>query len=58
MQSLAGNLSEYLVEEERLLITRRALSDFTLDATQLRDRIARLEKRTERLDRRRKRPAG
>jgi len=58
MQSLAGNLAEYLVEEEQLLVTRRALSDFTLDAAQLRDRIARLDKRTERLDRRRKRPPG
>lgn len=58
LQSLGGNLAEYLAEEEQLLVTRRALGDFTGDATQLRDRIARLEKRTERLERRRKRLPG
>ncbi|HRP74882.1 MAG TPA: hypothetical protein PKZ27_04750 [Rhodocyclaceae bacterium] len=58
LRSLAGNLAEYLVDEERLLITRQALSDLTRDVAQLRDHIARLTKRTERLDRLRKRPPG
>lgn len=49
LQSLAGNLSEYLVEEQPLLVTHDTADRFEQTLRELRDGVARLEKRIDRL---------
>jgi len=49
LQSLAGNLSEYLVEEQPLLVTHDTAERFEQTLRELRDGVARLEKRIDRL---------
>lgn len=61
VQSLTGNLAEYLTEEQGILVTHGALLAFGDELRALRDDLARLEKRTERLAKRltiRRRPAS
>lgn len=49
LRSLAGNLSEYLVEEQELLVTHDTANRFEETLRELRDGVARLEKRIDRL---------
>lgn len=56
--SLAGNISEYLVEEQPLLVSTRALKSFVDEVSALRDGVARLEKRLQRLRAHRTAPAS
>lgn len=46
---LAGNASEYLADERRLLLRPEALAQFAAEMAELRDDVARLVKRVERL---------
>lgn len=48
-----GNLVEYLTEEAPLLVPRAALPGFAQEVAALRDAVGRLDKRLERLERRR-----
>lgn len=48
-QRMGENLSEYLREEAALLVQRTAVDRFLEDVETLRDRVARLEKRLQRL---------
>jgi ubiquinone biosynthesis protein UbiJ len=48
-QNLAGNLVEYFIYEQPLIAPRDALDEFARDIDTLRDDIARLEKRAQRL---------
>jgi ubiquinone biosynthesis accessory factor UbiJ len=48
-QALGGNLAEYLTDEQPLLVPRDALSAHGDELSRLRDDLARLEKRAERL---------
>lgn len=48
-QSVTENVAEYFLEENPLLVRPRAIADFTQDVTRLRDDVARLAKRIEKL---------
>jgi len=48
-QALGGNLAEYLTDERPLLVARDALDAHGDELSRLRDDLARLEKRAERL---------
>ena len=48
-QNLAENLAEYFTEEQPLIARRDAVADFSADIDRLRDDVARLEKRLQRL---------
>jgi len=48
-RNLATSIAEYLTEEEAALVPRRALASFCSDVDALRDDLARLEKRVDRL---------
>lgn len=58
LESLSGNLGEYLTEESRLLVPRDEASPLNKQLTDLRDALARLEKRIERLEHPVKRGGG
>ncbi len=47
--ALGANVAEYFAEEQAVLVTRPALEQMAGDAARLRDDLARLEKRVERL---------
>lgn len=47
--NLAENVSEYLIEEQPTLVRRITIADFSADVNKLRDDMARLEKRLQRL---------
>ena len=49
LQRGSANVAEYLSEEAELLVTPRAMADFNRDLNSLRDDLARLEKRLQRL---------
>lgn len=53
LQGLGQNLGEYLVEEQPVLVARPALTGLAGELAELRDAVGRLEKRIERLARRR-----
>ncbi len=55
-RTLVENVTEYLLDEKPTLVRHLALDDFGTDVGRLRDDLARLEKRLERLER--TRPAG
>ncbi|THF64764.1 hypothetical protein E6C76_12000 [Pseudothauera nasutitermitis] len=57
VESASGNLAEYLTEERALLVSASAGRTFAEDARALRDALARLEKRIERIERAQPRPA-
>ena len=48
-QSVTENIAEYFLEENPMLIRPQAVSDFTGEVTKLRDDVARLAKRIEKL---------
>ena len=48
-QNLAENLAEYFTEEQPLIARRAAIADFSTEVDLLRDDVARLEKRLQRL---------
>jgi len=48
-QSLTENVAEYFLEENPMLMRPQAITDFTNDVTRLRDDVARLAKRIEKL---------
>jgi ubiquinone biosynthesis protein UbiJ len=48
-QSVTENIAEYFLEENPLLIRPQAVTDFTGEVTRLRDDVARLAKRIEKL---------
>jgi ubiquinone biosynthesis protein UbiJ len=48
-QSVSENVAEYFLEENPMLIRPQAVSDFTGEVTKLRDDVARLAKRIEKL---------
>ena len=48
-QNFAGNVVEYLTEEQPVIARRVAIADFSSDIDRLRDDVARLEKRLQRL---------
>lgn len=48
-RNLAENLVEYFTEEQPLIARRLAIADFATDIDRLRDDVARLEKRVQRL---------
>lgn len=48
-QRLAENLAEYVTEEDPRIARRAAIADFSSEVDQLRDDLARLEKRIQRL---------
>ena len=50
-QNLAGNFAEYFTEENPLIASRAAVSDFSREVDNLRDDLARLEKRVARFGR-------
>ncbi|HRP96436.1 MAG TPA: SCP2 sterol-binding domain-containing protein [Rhodocyclaceae bacterium] len=50
LRALAENVSEYLVEEQPLLVSRQAITQFDEEVQALRDGVARLAKRIERLE--------
>ncbi|TAH47981.1 MAG: hypothetical protein EYC67_05735 [Betaproteobacteria bacterium] len=52
ISNASGNLIEYLVEEEPLLVSRTALPAFASEIAELRDAVARLDKHVERVARR------
>ena len=47
--NLAENVSEYLIEEQPTLVRRNTIADFSADVDKLRNDMARLEKRLQRL---------
>jgi ubiquinone biosynthesis protein UbiJ len=47
--NLAENISEYLIEEQPTLVRRITIADFSTDVDKLRDDMARLEKKLDRL---------
>lgn len=49
LKNLAENLAEYLTEERPAIARRNAIADFSADVDCLRDDVARLEKRLQRL---------
>jgi ubiquinone biosynthesis protein UbiJ len=49
VQNLAENLAEYFTEEQPLIARRIAITDFSVEVDRLRDDVARLEKRLQRL---------
>lgn len=51
LEGLGGNLAEYLTEDGGLIAARAEIEGFRDDVTQVRDAVARLEKRIERLSR-------
>lgn len=51
LEGLAGNLGEYLTEEGRLVASQGELEGFYREVAELRDAVARLGKRVERLER-------
>lgn len=48
-QSVTENVAEYFLEEKPMLVRPQAVADFTADVTRLRDDVARLAKRIEKL---------
>lgn len=48
-QSVSENVAEYFLEENPMLIRPQAVTEFTADVTRLRDDVARLAKRIEKL---------
>jgi ubiquinone biosynthesis protein UbiJ len=48
-QNFAENFAEYFTEEQPLIAQRAAVADFSADVDRLRDDVARLEKRLQRL---------
>tara|TARA_R110001599_G_scaffold64023_3_gene179228 strand:- start:889663 stop:890280 length:618 start_codon:yes stop_codon:yes gene_type:complete len=48
-RSVTENVAEYLLEENPMLVRKQAVSDFTSDVTRMRDDVARLAKRIEKL---------
>ncbi|CAI07823.1 conserved hypothetical protein [Aromatoleum aromaticum EbN1] len=56
-QALGGNFAEYLTEEQPLLVTRAALDGHGGELGNLRDDLARLDKRVERLSTSRQSPS-
>lgn len=52
LSNAGGNVAEYLVEEQPLLVSRHALPGFAADVAALRDAVARMDKRIARLARR------
>lgn len=48
-RSLTENVAEYLLEEQPMLVRKQVVSEFTSDVTRLRDDVARLAKRVEKL---------
>ncbi|MGY8523621.1 ubiquinone biosynthesis accessory factor UbiJ [Paracidovorax citrulli] len=50
-QALLDNVTEYLLDEQPTLVRHVALAEFSTDIAVLRDDLARLEKRLERLER-------
>jgi ubiquinone biosynthesis protein UbiJ len=48
-QNFAENLAEYFTEEQPTIARRIAIADFSADIDRLRDDVARLEKRLEKL---------
>jgi ubiquinone biosynthesis protein UbiJ len=48
--NLAENISEYLIEEQPTLVRRITIADFSVDVDKLRDDMARMEKRLQRLN--------
>ncbi len=52
LASAGGNVAEYLVEEQPLLVSRHALPSFAAEVAELRDAVARMDKRIARLVRR------
>jgi ubiquinone biosynthesis protein UbiJ len=48
-QSVTENVAEYFLEEKPMLIRPQAVTEFTADVTRLRDDVARLAKRIEKL---------
>lgn len=48
-QSVTENVAEYFLEENPMLIRPQAVTEFTADVTRLRDDVARLSKRIEKL---------
>lgn len=52
LSNAGGNVAEYLVEEQPLLVSRHALPGFAADVAALRDAVARMDKRIARLTRR------
>jgi ubiquinone biosynthesis accessory factor UbiJ len=53
LASASGNIVEYLVDESPLLVGRASLPAFAAEVAELRDAVGRLDKRIERLARRR-----
>lgn len=53
LERASGNLAEYLTEEAPLLVPRSALPAFTQDIVDMRDALARLDKRVLRLENKR-----
>lgn len=50
--TLAGNVAEFLTEEKHLLVTPLRAAEFVHDVDELRDAVARLDKRIDRLQQR------
>ena len=50
-RALVDNVTDYLLDEQPTLVRHAALEEFGADVGRLRDRLARLEKRLERLER-------
>lgn len=48
-RSVTENVTEYLLEENPMLVRKQTVSDFTSDVTRIRDDVARLAKRIEKL---------
>ena len=48
-QSISENVAEYFLEENPMLVRPHTIADFTNDVTRLRDDVARLAKRIEKL---------
>jgi len=48
-QSVSENVAEYFLEEKPMLVRPQAVTEFTSDVTRLRDDVARLAKRIEKL---------
>jgi ubiquinone biosynthesis protein UbiJ len=57
-RALVDNVTEYLLDEQPTLVRHAALDEFGADVAALRDDLARLEKRLERLERQGQTPRG